>query len=151
MATSRRSGRGSAGRSGCRPSTNTTNSAEHQEAADQAELLADDGEDEVGVGLGQEAPLGPGVAEADAAEPTGRDPDLGLEDLAAPVAMWSSGSGTPRGAAAEPLEREEPIAADATPATAIAADLPDRGAGHEEHGQHDRRRSAAWCPGRRRP
>ena len=38
--------------------------ADDHDGADQAELLADDGEDEVGVGVGQEAPLGPAGAEA---------------------------------------------------------------------------------------
>ena len=46
------------------------NSAEHQQRADQAELLAEHGEDEVGVGLGQVAPLL--LAGADALRRTGR-------------------------------------------------------------------------------
>ena len=42
----------------------TTNSSEHEDRAEQAELLADDREDEVVVGLGQPRPLGRRVAEA---------------------------------------------------------------------------------------
>ena len=54
-------------RSGARSATCTprhgrsaTKRPTHAEHADEAELLADDGEDEVGVGVGQEAPLRPG-------------------------------------------------------------------------------------------
>ena len=45
-----------------------------QEGADQTELLADDGEDEVGVGVGQEAPLGAARAQADADQPAVAEP-----------------------------------------------------------------------------
>ena len=46
--------------------------ADDEQRADQAELLTDDGEDEVGVGVGQEAPLGPAGAQADAGTPPSR-------------------------------------------------------------------------------
>src|SRR3546814_8042239 len=48
-------------------------------------LLTDDGEDEVGVGLREEAPLGSALAEADAREPSGRDAHQRLDVLVAGV------------------------------------------------------------------
>src|SRR3546814_13669286 len=56
------------------------------QATDEAELLADDGEHEVGVGLGQEAPLGPAGAEPGAGHAAGGDADEGLDGLVAGVA-----------------------------------------------------------------
>ena len=56
---------------------------QHQGAADQPELLADDGEDEVGVGVGEEQPLGPAGAETDARPPAAAEGDERLGDLVA--------------------------------------------------------------------
>src|SRR3546814_18197026 len=48
-------------------------------------LLTDDGEDEVVVGIREEAPLGSALAEADAREPSGRDAHQRLDVLVAGV------------------------------------------------------------------
>ena len=56
---------------------------EHQDGTDDAELLADDREDEVGVRVGQEAPLRLPAAEAGADEVARSQPDERLHDLVA--------------------------------------------------------------------
>src|SRR3546814_14534906 len=56
------------------------------QATDEAELLADDGEHEVGVGFGQEAALGPAGAQPGARHTAGGDADEGLDGLVAGVA-----------------------------------------------------------------
>jgi hypothetical protein len=53
----------------------------HREHADEAELLGEDGEDEVGVGLGQEAPLELAGAKADAGDAARGDADQRLPHL----------------------------------------------------------------------
>ena len=63
------------------------------DAADEAVLLAEGGEDEVGVGNGQEVALGLGaLVGALAPETAGADGDLGLQDLVAGAAGSVSGS-----------------------------------------------------------
>ena len=59
--------------------------ADHEDAAHQPELLADDGEDEVGVRLGEEPPLGSALTEPDPEQPARGQADLGLQRLEAPV------------------------------------------------------------------
>src|SRR5205823_4032699 len=54
---------------------------EQPERADEAELLADDGEDEVGVRLGEEKEFLPAVADAEAAQSAGADGDQALHGL----------------------------------------------------------------------
>jgi hypothetical protein len=62
-------------RSGARSAVRTTEVREpaeqpdHERAAEQAELLADDGEDEVGVRVREEPPLRPARAEPDPGPP----------------------------------------------------------------------------------
>ena len=56
---------------------------EHQSGPDDAELLADDREDEVGVRVGQEAPLCLPAAEPGAEEVARPEPDQRLDDLVA--------------------------------------------------------------------
>ncbi len=58
---------------------------EHQQASDEAELLADDREDEVGVCVREEQPLGMAVPEADAVHPAAAERDQRLRDLVAGV------------------------------------------------------------------
>ena len=58
---------------------------DHEEAPDEPELLADDGEDEVGVRVGQEVPLRPAGAEADAGQAAAPERDERLRDLVAGV------------------------------------------------------------------
>ena len=58
---------------------------EHEQAADEAELLADDREDEVGVRVGEEHPLGPARAEPDAVDAAAAERDQRLRDLVAGV------------------------------------------------------------------
>ena len=60
---------------------------EHEQAADEAELLADDREDEVGVRVGQEQPLRAARAEADAVHATAAERDQRLRDLVAGVGL----------------------------------------------------------------
>src|SRR5207247_5079843 len=64
---------------------------EHQGAADEAELLADDGEDEVGVGVGQEHPLGPAGPEADPRPSATTEGDERLGDLVAALLVVVEG------------------------------------------------------------
>ena len=56
---------------------------EHGEGADETEFLADDGEDEVGVRLGQRAPLLAARAEAEPPPAAGAEGELTLGDLPA--------------------------------------------------------------------
>ena len=65
---------------------NDEEQADHADHADEAELLGDHGEDEVGVGLGQVAPLGPARTEAGAGDAARRDADERLPHLEARVA-----------------------------------------------------------------
>ena len=68
------------------PSTpSARNSATTVQRADETQLLADHGEDEVGVREGQEAPLGPALAEARADQAAVGDADLRLDRLVARV------------------------------------------------------------------
>ncbi len=60
---------------------------EHQDASDETELLADDREDEVGVGVGEEHPLGATRAEPDAAHAAAAERDQRLGDLIAGVRL----------------------------------------------------------------
>ena len=78
-------------RSGARSAVRTpryaspANSPIDERAAEQAELLADDGEDEVGVRGREEPPLGPARAEPDAGPPAAAERDERLGDLVAGV------------------------------------------------------------------
>ena len=58
---------------------------EHEQAADEAELLADDREDEVGVRVREEHPLGAAGAEPDAVHAAAAERDQRLRDLVAGV------------------------------------------------------------------
>ena len=70
------------------PSTaNPANEREHEHAAEQAELLGDDREDEVGVRVREEVPLGPAGAEPDAGPAAAADRDQRLRDLVALVRL----------------------------------------------------------------
>ena len=60
---------------------------DHEQPADQPELLADDREDEVGVRVREEVPLRPARAEADAGEPAAADRDERLRDLVSGVGL----------------------------------------------------------------
>ena len=60
---------------------------DHEQPADQAELLADDREDEVGVRVREEVPFGPARAEADAGQPAAADRDERLRDLVPRVGL----------------------------------------------------------------
>ena len=60
---------------------------QHDGHPGEAELLGDDGEDEVGVGLGEVTPLRLAGAEPDAGEPTGGDADERLPHLEALVLL----------------------------------------------------------------
>ena len=63
------------------------NSAEHQQRADQAELLAEHREDEVGVRLGQAAPLLLAGADALAEQAAARHREQAVRRTASP-APW---------------------------------------------------------------
>ena len=60
---------------------------EHEQAADEAELLADDREDEVGVRVREEQPLGAARAEPDAVHAAAPERDQRLRDLVAGVPL----------------------------------------------------------------
>ena len=96
---------------------------EHRAAADEAELLADDREDEVGVRVRQEVPLRPAGAEADAGQAAAAERDERLRDLVARVA----------GVVERVQEREQPRAA--------------VGLGDGEHGDRADPDERPWWPG----
>ena len=99
-------------RSGARNATRTPSRPEGDEQSDdgeraeQAELLADDGEDEVGVGLGEEAPLGPALAESGAEQAAVGDAGLALHGLEAGVERVGPGVAE-RHQPAEPVRLDE--------------------------------------------
>ena len=113
------------------------NRREHEQGADQPQLLADDGEDEVGVGVGQEAPLGPAGAQADPRHVPGAERDQRLGDLVAGVGQVPPGVDEP----------EHPVAAVAGahgqhggPGGRGEEDrshADERHLGHEQHHQDD--------------
>ena len=80
-----RSGARRATRKPTRP--NAGEQREHEDAADEPELLADDREDEVGVRVGQEHPLGATRAEPDAVDAAAAERDQRLGDLVAGVRL----------------------------------------------------------------
>src|SRR3954452_20283166 len=110
-----------------------------EQRTDDTELLADDGEDEVGVGEGQERPLRARGADADTEPPAGRHAHLRLDRLVARVERV-----LPR-----VHEREQPGAAVALAhrrtgreqhaRRAVARERAERHAGGEEHRERDRR------------
>ncbi len=111
---------------------------QHCDHPDQTELLGDDGEDEVGVGQRQVAPLGPAGADPDPGEPTVGDADHALQDLV-PLVVAMLDDIEERGPPVAPVlgaeyesERDEPHHA------ADTGERGERGAGDEGHGQHDR-------------
>src|SRR4051794_30222366 len=107
--------------------------AQHGQDADQAELLADDGENEVGVGLGKVGGLLDGSAEAMAEKAAGADRDLALDRLVAGRAVVGPGVHE-RGQAGAPVrlddrEHEHEERADA----GHQRELADRETGGDQH------------------
>ena len=140
------------------------NSASTSNAADQPELLADDGEDEVGVRVGEEVPLGPAGAEPDAGEPAAPQRDQRLRDLVPRVGRVGErvrnvsmrarryGSAIARNVTAEtPSRGRSPrgAAAATPPATSTATDdrapapSPSRGRAPSSRARRTRRAPAA--------
>ena len=82
-------------RSGARSATRTPTTAkpdeqpEHEQAADEAELLADDREDEVGVRVREEAHFARPAPRPTPVQPAAAERDQRLRDLVAGVARWS--------------------------------------------------------------
>ena len=115
---------------------------QHDDGAEQPELLADDGEDEVVVGFGQPGPLGLRVAEADAEDAAGGERPPAVHRL--PAGPWSSCRSS---AAAQPghdavLSRARPNA-NIKPPTAITttgiASIRSRTPAKNSAPKHDRR------------
>ena len=108
-----------------------------REGAEQAELLADDGEDEVGVGVGHIGPLLPPGPQPDPEQPPGAEGEAALDELVA--AVLGVGGGV--------HERQEPgpavVGAHDQAHAGGQAERPDpaqqqqRGPGHEQHAEGD--------------
>ena len=111
---------------------------DHEHGADEAELLADHGQDEIGVGLGEEAPLRAGVARG----PIRRTPRTrGRSGTGGPGSRRSvflSGSRKAINRSTRNCSRNSSAPTDDHPEhPGQRRDGPQRGAGQEEHHQDD--------------